>query len=464
MYFLPKCRRESAVSCGIVKSLLTLAFPAILEQVLSTLLQYVDTAMVGRLSEKAIVAVSVTQTVNWLIGSVFFACGTAMLALISHNLGSRNYEKLKTLARHAVLFAVILGVLIGIIALALSPFIPVWMGAEKDVAGQASTYFFIISLPMIFRSVSVVLGCSLRAVKDTKTPMFVNVAQNILNVVLNYIFIYILNLGVTGAAIATAISFTCAALMMFAAFCKNKLFCFKTSEFKSQTGLYGARHSDTFDSAIIHETLKIGLPLLASNVASCLGYVCFAALVSSMGTYIFAAQSIAVTAETLFYIPGYGLRTASSTLTGIALGKKDRAELVSVEKISVILTLSAMFVSGALLYIFAMPLMSVFSSSERVILLGGKMLRLVAFSEPFFGLMVVFEGIYYGLGRTKYPFYIETFSMWGIRILFTFLCVKVWHLDLSAVWYCMIADNVFKASLLSVPALFPSLRKKMLLF
>ena len=95
--------------------------------------------------------------------------------------------------------------------------------------------------------------------------------------------------------------------------------------------------------------------------------------------------------------------------------------------------------------------MDVFTNSENVVDLGAKMLRLVAFSEPFFGLMIVLEGIYYGLGKTKYVFASEAVSMWCVRILFTFLCVKIWHLDLTAVWCCMIADNICKAILLSVP-------------
>lgn len=112
-----------------------------------------------------------------------------------------------------------------------------------------------------------------------------------------------------------------------------------------------------------------------------------------------------------------------------------------------------MCISGVLLYLIAHPLMRLFTPSEAVAGLGAQMLKLVAFSEPFFGLMIVMEGIFYGLGRTRYAFVIETASMWGIRILMTFFCVKVWGLDLRAVWYCMIADNVCKAVLFVLPVL-----------
>ena len=193
---------------------------------------------------------------------------------------------------------------------------------------------------------------------------------------------------------------------------------------------------------------------------SCLGYVVFASLVSGMGTTVFAAHSIAVTAETIFYVPGYGLRTATSALIGTARGEKDDEKIAAVGKLSVLLTLGIMCVSGVILYIGAYPLMSLFTPSTAVVELGGEMLRIVALSEPFFGLMIVLEGIFYGLGRTRYAFGVETFGMWGVRIFSTFLCVRVWGLGLRAVWYCMIADNICKAVLFAVPFLAAWIRNR----
>jgi Na+-driven multidrug efflux pump len=182
-----------------------------------------------------------------------------------------------------------------------------------------------------------------------------------------------------------------------------------------------------------------------------LGYVVFAALVSGMGTTIFAAHSIAVTAETIFYIPGYGLRSATSTMVGQSLGEENRSRFDTICRESIVVTVVMMCCTGVLLFATALPLMRLFTPSEAVAQLGARMLRLVAFSEPFFGLMVVVEGVFYGLGRTRYAFWVETGSMWGVRILFSYLCVRVWGLDLQAVWLCMIADNVCKALLFTCP-------------
>ncbi len=321
------------------------------------------------------------------------------------------------------------------------------MGAEEAIRDQASLYFTIVSLPMVFRAFTSILGASIRATQDTRTPMLINMTANGINGVLNYVLIYGLNLGVTGAAMASALAYTFSGLMMLWAYQRNRLLYWPWSSFQVKVPL-------------IRDFAKIGIPVLGTSLTSCLGYVVFAGLVSDMGTTIFAAHSIAVTAETIFYIPGYGLRTAISAMVGAALGERNQKKIEEVGLLSVALTMGMMCVSGVVLYLISYPLMCLFTSSGQVAGLGAEMLKLVAFSEPFFGLMIVMEGIFYGLGRTRYAFAVETFSMWGIRIFFTFLCVKIWGLDLRAVWYCMIGDNVCKAILLALPAMTGKGRKR----
>lgn len=430
----------------IFKALVTLSIPTILEEMLATLLQYVDTAMVGQLGQNATASVSVTTTITWLVGSICSALGIATLSMISKAVGSGDRERIRRISSQVLMLAVGCGAIVGGVSMLLSPYIPIWMGAEEEIQKQASVYFFIISMPMVFRACNSILGASIRATKDTKTPMFINLAANLLNVVLNYVLIYPAGLGVTGAAIASAISYTLSGCCMFIAYRKNQLLHWEWKHFR-------------VDKDILTDCAKLSIPVLATNVTSCLGYVVFASLVTGMGTTIFAAHSIAVTAETIFYIPGYGLRTATSALVGISLGEGNRKKFENISFISVFLTMGMMVLSGIVLYLTAYPLMCLFTNSTEVARIGAEMLRLVAFSEPFFGLMVVMEGIYYGLGRTKYTFWVTTLSMWGVRILFTWICVEIWRLGLTEVWYCMIADNVCKAVLLALPVLSVKRRK-----
>lgn len=445
---MQKTQENRKLKAEVLKALVTLSIPTILEEMLATLLQYVDTAMVGRLGENATAAVSVTTTVTWLINSIPSAISVAALSLIAKAVGSGDRERIRRISSQVLMLAAGCGFLVGCVSMVLSPFIPVWMGADQSIQRQASVYFFIISVPMLFRACNSILGASIRATKDTRTPMLINLSANLLNVVLNYLLIYTLKMGVTGAAVASAVSYALSGTCMFIAYRRNSLLRWEWQKFKA-------------DGAVLRDCARVSIPVLGTNVASCFGYVVFASLVTGMGNTVFAAHSIAVTAETIFYIPGYGLRTATSALIGISLGEGNRKKFETVGGLSVLITVSMMFLSGVILYFSAYPLMSLFTNSDRVARIGSEMLRLVAFSEPFFGLMVVMEGIFYGLGRSRYPFFVETFSMWGVRILLTFVCVRVWNLELREVWYCMIADNVCKAVLLTLPILNKKYRKNL---
>ncbi|MCR5443142.1 MAG: MATE family efflux transporter [Sphaerochaetaceae bacterium] len=429
-----------------LKSLIVLAIPVILEQILTTLLQYVDTAMVGRLGAAATASVSLTTSVNWLIGSSFSAIGVAVVAIVSAAYGAGDSDKIKRVSSQIIIYVAAVGLVIGALAVGLSPVIPVWMQADVSIQRQASVYFGIISIPLVFRASTVICACALRAVKDTRTPFVINLLANILNVILNYLLIYTAGLGVTGAAIATAVSSALAGMAMFIVMMRSQVLRCEIRPLR-------------FDRDIFRETVRIGLPALATSTASCLGHIVFASLVSSMGTTVFAAHSIALSAETLFYLPGYGLRSATSTLIGISVGEDDHDKFKVIERQSVILTVVMMAVTGLLLFLFAEPMMRIFTPDEEVIRQGSSVLRLIAVSEPLFGLMIVSEGIYYGLGQTKITFIVATTGSWGIRILSTVICVHVLHTTLFEVWICMFADNAFRALAMAIP-LFSGLDSK----
>ena len=424
-----------------LKSLLTLAFPIVLEEILSTLLQYVDTAMVGQLGAEATASVSLTSTVNWLIYSLFSSFGIATVAIISSSLGAKDYDRIEKASSMAFSLSLVMGFVIGAAAVALSPFIPVWMNAAVEIRELSSLYFAIISAAIPARAFIIIGSSVLRAVKDSRTPMLINLSANLLNIVLNYLLIYTFALGVKGAAIATLISYICGAIALAVIWKRKKLISYRKKYLKPE-------------KTLLREAAAICLPAAATNTTSCLGHIVFASLVSAMGTVIFAAHSIALSAETIFYVPGYGLRGATSTLIGISVGEKDEDKFRIIERQASLLTLMMMAFTGALLFFLAHSVMGFFTPDAVVIEEGTRILRLIAFTEPLFGLMIVCEGIYYGLGETKFPFIIETIGAWGIRILFSTIAIKAFHTDLLGVWMCMAADNTFRALGLALPILF----------
>ena len=417
--------------------LVQLALPVIAQQILSSILQYVDTAMVGHLGEAATASVSTSTSVNWLIHSLGYGCTIGILSLTSQAYGRGDKNEIKRLAALGLRLAIIIGLSLTVISLAISPFLPTWMQAAPEIRPAASSYFFIVSTSLLFFALNSMCASCMQAIKDTRTPMIVNIIANVTNVMLNWLLIYQFRLGTNGAGLATAISTTIGGVLMFIAFRRKPELSFPLREVRNSS------------RKLLDRVMEIALPVTATSVVSCMGYIVFAGMVSGMGVTNFAAHSIALTAEELFYIPGYGIRTATSTLIGIAIGEKNRRKFLDVRTVSLRLTILLMCINGTVLHLFAAPLMRLFTNSQDVITLGAQLLRMVAFIEPFFGVMVVWEGISYGTGRTKAVFVIETISMWGIRILSTAVVIRAGY-GLQQVWLCMMADNIFKAIALTI--------------
>ena len=437
---------------SLVALIAALAWPTMVEQALGVVVQYVDTAMVGRMGAHASACVGLTASTTWLVNSPLWALATGVLACTARYVGARDDEMTRRTATQAVLLALISGLVIGAVTLAVSPFLPAWLGAEEALRRDGSLYFAIVCAPMLFRAAQVIFSAAIRATGDTRTPMFINLGMNLVNIVLNALFIFetrpisILGLrltvpglgwGVIGAAVATAISYVFGGAAMTAVFWRNR--------YVSPRG-----RRIRFDREAMLPCVKIGIPVVGTRVATTLGHVVFTSLVTSLGTVALASHTIAITAEEAFYIPGYGMQAAASTLAGQSLGEGNLKKLRRVSMMIMLATMLMMTVTGAVLFAVPGAMMGLFTQDAAVIAGGIPLLRIVAVSEPIYGMAIILEGTFNGVGDTKAPFVISLGCMWGIRILFTCLCVKVFHLGLVPVWLCMVADNVTRGVLLAV--------------
>lgn len=437
---------------AMLATILALAWPAMVEQALQTIVQYADSAMVGRLGVQATAAVGLTTTVTWLTNSPLWALGTGVLACVARAVGAKEEKTARSAAMQAIWLALIVGGVLTIVTEVIAPHLPGWLGADPEIRGEGSAYFAIICAPLVFRAMSFILGSALRASGDTRTPMFVNLGMNAINVVLNFFLIFptrsaqVLgrrfvipgaNMGVTGAAIATAVSIVFSGSMM--------LWRVLASESLSPKGM-GAR----WDGAVMGQCVRVGLPVALQNLGVFGGHVVFSAQVTALGKTALATHSIALTAEQAFYIPGFGMEAAASTLSGNALGERDEKKLDRVSRMVLCISVGLMTITGALLFSFPGAIMSIFTRDAEVIAGGARILRIVACSEPLYAAMIIFEGVFHGVGQTKYPFVVSLATMWGVRILGTMLCVKALGLGLPAVWLCMVGDNVVRAVLLGL--------------
>ena len=435
-----------------LKTICALAWPTVLEQVLGTAVSYVDSAMVGRVGPHATAAVGATMTVNWLVGSSLSAVGIGFLSHISHEIGAKRPENARRTAAQTCSFVLLIGTIVTILALSLSGSIVRWMRAGADIAEDARRYFFILYIPMLPRAATILFGTCLRASGDTKSPLRVNILVNLINMALNFFLIYPTRsatvfsrtltipgagLGVTGAAIASAVAMTVGGVGMTAALFGNPTVSPLGCSLKP-------------DMEILRPVLRVSIPCALQRFGTSFGYVAFASMINGLGTVSVAAHSIANTAESAFYIPGYGMQTAAATLAGNCWGANDPKRMKRLCRMLIALEIALMTLSGSALFLGANGLMRLFTRDASVIGLGARVLRMVAVSEPIYGVAVILEGIFQGVGDTKATFCFNLLGMWGVRILGTFVCLRYFGGDLTSAWGCMIAHNVLLGILLTI--------------
>ena len=432
------------ISASMIPAIFALAWPTMLEQLMSTAVQYIDTAMVGSLGTYATAAVGATTTVNWLLSSTVSAVSVGFLAFVAQSRGAGKPELARRAASQAVLAVIALGVVFTALPLSLAPLVPVWMQVDEGVRGLASTYFFILYMPMLFRCATIIFGALLRAVGDTKTPMKAGIIVNLVNVTLNFFFIYEnrfvtlfgkeifipgAGIGVVGAAIASAVSYAVGGIVITAALWRREEISPKGQSLKP-------------DREVLARCLRVAAPNALQRFGTSFGYVAFASMVNSIGEIATAAHTIANTVESAFYIPGYGMQTATATLAGNAYGARDEKRIKELSRTIIFLEVVMMIITGGLLFVFAPEMMGLFSRDEEVISLGATVLRMVALSEPFYGVSIVLEGMMQGMGKTTFPFVTNIVGMWAVRIVGTFICINLFSLGLVSAWACMILHNL----------------------
>ena len=428
-----------------IAAIMLLAWPTIMEQVMQTAVQYIDTAMVGSLGTQATAAVGATGTVGWLVGSTLSALGVGFLAMIARACGAGDKMAAKRVAGQALLVVLAAGILMTVLCCGVSSLVPRWMQVDPAIRELTGRYFLILYLPMLPRAASIIFGTVLRAAGDTKTPMKIGVLVNLINVILNFLLIYPTRtatvfsqavlipgagLGVLGAAAASAVAYAFGGVYITIVLWRHPMVSPKGQGLRP-------------DMTILKPCLQVAFPNMLQRFGTSLGYVAFAAMINSLGEVATAAHTIANTVESAFYIPGYGMQTAAATLAGNAYGARDARKMKKLAHMFIPIEVGLMVFSGGLLFLLAPMLMGIFSTNEAVIALGTTVLRMVAVSEPFYGFSIIIEGMMQGVGKTREPFIFNIIGMWGVRIVGTFVCTQRLGMGLVSAWACMISHNLF---------------------
>jgi putative MATE family efflux protein len=414
--------------------ILGLAVPAMIENILQTVVGFVDTLFVSKIGLNEVTAVGVANAVLAVYIAIFMAIGVGTSSLIARSIGAGDISKAKSIARQSTFISVIAGFIFGLITLFFSEPLLRIMGAEAEVLQEGITYFKIVGVPSIFISLMFTFGSILRASGDTKTPMKVSWWINIIHIGLDYILIFglpnIEGMGVAGAAWATVAVRIIGTIALFYYIKKSRV----------SFNLLGTASKVDATSLI-----KLSTPAAAERLIMRLGQVLYFGLIVKIGAETFAAHSIAGNIEMFAYMPGYGLAIAATTLVGQSIGAKRSKAAYEYGMITSWIAVAFMSFIGVLLFFLAPWFATWFTSDQNAIDMVVTALRIDAFAQPALAIGLVLAGALQGAGDTKSPMYSTAIGMWVIRIIGVYILGIQLDMGIAGVWLSIAIDLYVRA-------------------
>ena len=421
-----------------LRLIVSLSIPSILAQLSATVMFFIDAAMVGHLGAKAIAAIGLVETTGWLMGGLASAANMGFSVQVAHAIGANDFARARRVLRQSLVCCIIWALSISTIAIAISTRLPYWLGGTAEIAHDATMYFAIFSAFGIFFQMEGLAGSMLKCSGNMKIPSALNIMMCLLDVAFNYLFIYVLDLNVTGAALGTGLAMVITALMML------YFLLFRSDILK----LRGRPGSFRPKADVVSNALKIGGPMALQHILMGSAQVVSTIIVAPLGTVAIAAHSLGITVESLCYMPGFGIAEAATTLVGQSFGARKRQLTQSFANMSTSLGMIVMTFMGILMYAFAPQLMALMTSVDEIIAIGTQCLRIEAFAEPMFAAAIVCNGVFIGAGDTLRPAAMSLLSMWGVRL--TLAALLATKYGLPGVWVAMAIELTFRGTIFLV--------------
>ncbi len=422
-----------------------LSIPAILTQLSTILMQYIDASMVGQLGADASASIGVVSSTLNLFHGMCGAAAVGFTIQVAQSIGARQEQEARDLMKQGFAVTLAITLLLMLVGVAAAPQLPVWLGAEPSVCAHATDYFFIAALSFPLVQLCSLSAGMLQATGDLKTPGIVMGGMCLMDVVCNALLIFptrswwILtlpgaNLAVKGAALGTLLAELLAALVL-------------TWRLWGRSPMLHLRRGEGFHFRREHlaRCVKLALPVAAERILMSSAGVVVTKMVAPLGTVAIAADSFASTTESLCYMPAYGIQSAASTLVGQSVGAKRGKTAYRFAMTTVCFAMAVIAVTSAILYIAAPAVIGVLSPDAQVVSLGTRVLRIALLTEPFYGAFVAAMGIYQGAGDTLKPTALNFACMWLIRLPLIWLLVTPY--GLPGVWTARAAEMALRGGL-----------------
>ncbi len=448
-----------------LRLIVQLSVPSILAQISATVMFFIDAAMVGHLGEKATASIGLVETTTWLMGGLGTAANMGFSVQVAHFIGANDFESARRVLRQALVCCALWSLTLSLSGIIIHHRLPFWLGGSADIAADASTYFLIVGIAGIAFQMSGLAGSMLKCSGNMKVPSMLNILMCVMDVGFNYIFIYMMDMGVKGAAMGTALAeLLTAMLMMYFLLVKSPML--RLFRGYGGTGVRGYENSLEADgnlvpphprtpapprnsfrptADVVRTAIKIGAPMGLQHLLMGGAQIVSTIIVAPLGTVAIAANSLAITVESLCYMPGYGIAEAATTLVGQGIGAGQKLLTRSFAYMSVALGIVVMTLMGVLMFIFAPELMQLMTPVANVVSEGAQALRIEALAEPMFAASIVANGVFVGAGDTLRPAIMSLMSMWGVRLTLAYWLSKSY--GLRGVWIAMAVELTFRGIL-----------------
>ena len=423
-----------------------LSMPSILAQVSSIIMQYIDAAMVGSLGAAASASIGLVSTTTWLFWGLCSAIVSGFSVQVAQLIGGGRHRDAQAVVRQALTATMIFGVALALIGCAISGSLPRWLGGNDEINDGASIYFLIFSMGLPVYQLGYYSGAVLRCSGNMFVPGMLNVGMCVLDVIFNAVLIfptrevfgvtvYGAGLGVKGAAIGTVLAELVVGVTMF-------WYMWRKSPQLNMRGTSG-RFVPTVP--VLRKAARIGLPMAGEHAIMCGAQILVTVIVAPLGTVAIAANAFAITAESLCYMPGYGIGEAATTLIGQSVGARRPGMARRFAYITVYSGMAVMSLMGLVMYVGAPQMMEFFTPDVRVHDLGVEILRIEAWAEPMFAAAIVSYGAFVGAGDTLIPSCMNLGSIWAVRLTLAALLAPVY--GLRGVWIAMCIELCFRGAI-----------------
>ena len=418
-----------------IRNVWKLSIPAILTQVASIIMQYIDSAMVGALGEEASAAIGLVISSTWVLGGVISAIAIGFAVQVAHLFGANKKDDARNVLVHGIVVSTIITLIMTFLCILIAKPLPVWLKGDDLILDDATKYFlaFVISMPflMSMNLTSNVLQCSGNMV----VPSILNAIMCLLDVVFNALFIP--KYGVLGAGIGTALSVVVVSIISFiiCVFINNNLKLRKDDNYK-------------VNKTILSNALKLGTPIAIEQIAFCGAMVVTTVIVAPLGNASVAAHSFAITAESLCYMPAFGVASAATTLVGQEMGRRDNKLAKRYGTLSIILGTALMSLMAVVMYIACPLVFKMLTPSTNVQEIGVRILRIGLLAEPLYAISIVATGALRGAEDTFVPSLLNIISIWCVRIVLQILLTPKYGID--GVWIAMAIELSFRGIVLLI--------------